>query len=213
MWNSIVDFFSNTTLGIAFAFAIVVVIAICCMKVINWMGQEVMPKRVQNEIKRERCAGIIANAVSTKVKVWGWTMLKNVRFAENAMADVLLIGPFGVLALVGCNVRGQLYPVDESSEKMTGYYTGKKMSFDNVMAERLRVEKAVNEVLREAGIRRCRGEAYAVFTNRRSEVVAPESMKFTRIADMNKFFRKDWFAGETVEVDKVVPLFEGKVEK
>lgn len=82
-------------------------------------------------------------------------------------ADAILIGYFGVLVLIGCDLSGELY-ANEKDENLTQIIKKERKQHENPVIMALSAQKAVTELLREKKIYRVTVESAVIFTGKKS---------------------------------------------
>lgn len=89
-------------------------------------------------------------------------------------ADAILIGYFGALVLVCCDLSGELY-ADDSSDKLTQIVKNERRQHDNPILQAQQAEKAITELLREKKVYKVAVESGVLFTGK-ATVNVPRSL-------------------------------------
>jgi len=207
--------FGDSVMGIGFFLVAALAIMILCAKALNHYTQNVLPKRVAANVNRAKCAPAIEGKLRGFKSTHECRVLRNVELGtekESAIADVLLIGYWGVIAFVGCDEQGELYPVDEEGAEMITYVSRKKQRVKNPMRERRLVDKGIRETLAEAKLWSTKTEAQVVFTNRRATLIAPESINGMTLEKLPKYMRAPKYDSDSgINIDITEKVFAAKV--
>lgn len=207
--------FGNSIMGIGFFMVVMFAVMILSAKALNHYTQNILPKRVAANVNRAKCAPAIEAKLRGFKSLHECRVLRGVQFGdekESAVADVLLIGYWGVTAFVGCDEQGELYPVDEEGAEMITYVSRKKQRVKNPMRERRLVDKGIRETLAEAKLWSTKTETQVVFTNRRATLIAPESINGMVLEKLPKYMRNPRYESDSgINIDITEKVFAAKV--
>ena len=108
---------------------------------------------------------------------------------EDLSPDAVVVAPFGVMILLGCDEAGNIY-LEEKDPEIAKEQGNKKSFINNPYLRIEKTRRAVNELLRKEGIAGTDTACKLIFTNRYATVIAPRSMQRYNMKSIREEFKK-----------------------
>ncbi len=139
--------------------------------------EEIAPKKRLEKNDHDHSISVLKKILGSYVKKHDGRVIYSIEVGSKktkGSADAILIGYFGVLVLVGCDLSGDLYATDKE-EHLTQVVKTERKQHDNPILQAKTAEKAVSELLREKKVYRVPVESAVVFTGSKVNVNVPGS--------------------------------------
>lgn len=146
-------------------------------------------------LDNERSVRIMKKILSAYIKRSDGRVIYSAEVAgkkTSGSADAILVGYFGILVLVGCDLRGELYANDKD-EYLTQIYKKERARYESPVIRVLNAQKAVNELLRQKKVYRVSVESAVVFTGKKAVPNVPGSLNSYNPKTLKKALRSGRF--------------------
>ncbi len=161
-------------------------------------GKEKVSKKVKTNVGTSKLNGIL----SSFAKKNGYKYIPEKTFAlgeDNLKIDGILVGSFGVLAVLANGRNGQIYAND--TEKMWTQITAQqKTYFENPKTIEALAVRAIRKPLDDNSIKNVFIECVTVFTDNKAQIAANKNCKILRTKDFKAFLASSKFT-QTKNVD------------
>ena len=203
------DFLSTNSRDLWMWIGIAGLIVVGCLGYffINNYNENVAPKKKIALDSYEHMMKTLKNTLSGYVRRYEGRVIYSIELAsskKNGSADAILIGWFGVLVLIGCDLMGELYVDDGKTPQITQIVKTERTKRDNPFVKATVAERVVNEMLREKKIYRVQVESAVVFTRSGARLNIPPSLPYYTQKTLNKIMKSNkYIEDKGVDADQV----------
>lgn len=206
----LLEIFNENKTTIIFALAALAIVILYIA--IKHYVENVIPKKRLNSNNPDKSIRVVKRITEQYVRRNDGRAIYSVEVGSSktkGSADIILVGYFGVLVIVTCDLSGSIYANDKD-EMLTQLSGGERRSHENPFINVKNAAKAVSELLREKRVFRVPVEAAVVFTGKKASVNVPRSLDGFTPKELTKILKTDRFLDDKkVDIDMTVNAILG----
>lgn|GEM_PF-2651372 len=176
----------------------------------------VLPKKRLENNNYDRSIKSVKRIVEAYVRRNDGRLIYAIEIGSNrtkGSADIILIGYFGVLVLVTCDLAGEIY-ANEKDAKLTQIVGDQRRSHENPILKVNTATKAVAELLREKRVYKVPVEGRVVFTGKKANINVPRSLNVSTLKELTALLKTNKYLDDKkVDVDKATNALLGMASK